>query len=171
LPSPTTDRLLVASAGVPPPNAKLGDASTMTTTKHGERSSPHLSCKEVWRAIGHSSFAVLSHVNDAGEPRSSGIVYAVVDRHLYVAVDPTGWKARQIADGATVSVTVPVRRGGILSLLFPIPPATVSFKPGRSSTRPGRPTAPCYRSSWRRWSRTTAGRRPVCWSWCPGAGS
>jgi hypothetical protein len=26
-----------------------------------------------------------------------------------------------------VAVTVPVRRGGILTLLFPIPPATISF--------------------------------------------
>jgi hypothetical protein len=54
-------------------------------------------------------------------------VYAVVDRHLYVAVAPDGWKARQIDDGSTVSVTVLVRRGGPLSLLFPIPPATISF--------------------------------------------
>lgn len=99
----------------------------MATGPTGEDCSPHLTCEEVWRALGRASFAVVGHVNPAGEPRSSGIVYAVVDRHLYVAVDPTGWKARQIADGAVVSVTVPVRRGGILALLIPIPPATISF--------------------------------------------
>jgi hypothetical protein len=34
-----------------------------------------------------------------------------------------------------VSVTVPVRRGGLLSLLFPIPPATISFH-GRAVVHP-----------------------------------
>ena len=57
----------------------------------------------------------------------SGVVYKTVGRHLYLAVAPDSWKARHIADGAEVSVTVLVRRGGLLSLLFPIPPATISF--------------------------------------------
>lgn len=86
---------------------------------------------EDWHAIDHASFAVLAvlaHTNAAGEPRTSGVVYAVVDRHLYVAVAPDGWKARQIADGDPVSVTVTVRRGGLLSLVFPIPPATITFQ-------------------------------------------
>ena len=89
---------------------------------------PTIHCDDVWRAIDHASFAVLAHTNARGEPRSSGVVYAIVDRHLYVTVGPDSWKARQIEDGEAVSVTIPVRRGGILSLLFPIPPATVSFR-------------------------------------------
>ncbi|HEY3334378.1 MAG TPA: pyridoxamine 5'-phosphate oxidase family protein [Candidatus Limnocylindrales bacterium] len=93
----------------------------------GPEAGPTLCCDDVWRAIEGASFAVLAHTNAAGDPRSSGIVYAVVDRHLYVAVAPDGWKARQIANGDAVSVTVTVRRGGLLSLLFPIPPATISF--------------------------------------------
>jgi hypothetical protein len=44
-----------------------------------------------------------------------------------MVVAPDGWKARHITDSGRVAVTVTVRRGGILSLLFPIPPATVSF--------------------------------------------
>src|SRR6266511_2191108 len=40
---------------------------------------------------------------------------------------PDSWKARHIAASRQVAVTVPVRRGGILSLVAPIPPATVSF--------------------------------------------
>jgi hypothetical protein len=44
-----------------------------------------------------------------------------------VAVAPGSWKARHINAGGPVSVTVPVRRGGILSLVLPIPPATISF--------------------------------------------
>ncbi len=37
------------------------------------------------------------------------------------------WKARHIAASGRVSLTVTVRRGGILSLALPIPPATISF--------------------------------------------
>ena len=82
---------------------------------------------ETWRALAHASFAVLGHTTATGAPRTSGVVYQTVGRHLYVAVAPDGWKARQIATGDQVSVTVPVRRGGVLALLFPIPPATISF--------------------------------------------
>ena len=45
-----------------------------------------------------------------------------------MAVAPDGWKARQIANDQEVALTVPVRRGGILSLLVPIPPATITFR-------------------------------------------
>ena len=81
----------------------------------------------VWRALEKASFAIVSHVNAAGEPRSSGVMYGAVDRRLYVAVAADGWKAHQIASGQEVAVTVPVRRGGLLSLLAPIPPATITF--------------------------------------------
>jgi Pyridoxamine 5'-phosphate oxidase len=85
------------------------------------------STERVWAVLGKASFAIVSYVTPAGEPRSSGIVYAAEGRHLYMAVAPDGWKARQIRDGQQVAVTVPVRRGGVLSLLLPIPPATISF--------------------------------------------
>ena len=81
----------------------------------------------VWRALAKASFAVVGHVNAAGEPRSSGVVYGIADRRMYVAVAADGWKGRQIATGQEVAVTVPVRRGGILALLMPIPPATITF--------------------------------------------
>jgi hypothetical protein len=82
----------------------------------------------VWRVLAKASFAVLSHVTPAGEPRSSGVVYAVADRRMYVVVAPDSWKARHITAVPHVAVTVPVRRGGVLALLLPIPPATVSFR-------------------------------------------
>ena len=41
-----------------------------------------LHCDDIWTAIEHASFAVLAHTSASGEPRSSGVVYAVVDRHL-----------------------------------------------------------------------------------------
>jgi hypothetical protein len=87
-----------------------------------------VSSRAVWRALEQASFAVVSHVNSAGEPRSSGVVYGTVDRRLYVAVAADGWKARQIVTGQVLAVTVPVRRGGVLSLLAPIPPATITFE-------------------------------------------
>ena len=86
-----------------------------------------LTSEQVWRALTRASFAVVSYVTPAGEPRSSGVVYAADGQRLYVAVAAGSWKARHIAAHRRVAVTVPVRRGGIMSLLLPIPPATISF--------------------------------------------
>ena len=93
----------------------------------GQPLAPRLTVQEIWRALGRASFAVLSHVSPAGGPRSSGVVYTVIDRRLFVVVAANSWKARHIAADGRVAVTVPARRGGVMSLLFPIPPATVSF--------------------------------------------
>ena len=82
---------------------------------------------QVWRALARASFAVVSYVTPGGEPRSSGVVYATAGKRLYVVVAADSWKARHIAASGQVAVTVPVRRGGLLSLLLPIPPATISF--------------------------------------------
>jgi hypothetical protein len=88
---------------------------------------PRLTSEQVWRAVARASFAVLSHVTPAGEPRSSGVVYKAIGRRLVVAVAPGSWKARHVTADGRVAVTVLVRRGGILSLVAPIPPATISF--------------------------------------------
>ena len=82
---------------------------------------------QIWRELTRASFAVISYVTPAGEPRSSGVVYAIEGRRMYVATAADSWKARHIAACGQVAVTVPVRRGGLLSLLLPIPPATISF--------------------------------------------
>jgi hypothetical protein len=86
-----------------------------------------LTSEHVWQAVARSSFAVLSHVTPAGEPRSSGVVYKAIHRRLIVAVAPDSWKAQHVAADGRVAVTVTVRRGGIMSLVVPIPPATISF--------------------------------------------
>src|SRR5690348_9240170 len=88
---------------------------------------PSLTADDIWRAVSRASFAVLSHVTPAGAPRSSGVVYQVHDGSLFVSTDADSWKARHIAANPGVAVTVTVRRGGVLSLVTPIPPATVSF--------------------------------------------
>ena len=98
-----------------------------TAAKDAATGSALVSSEVVWHALAKASFAVVGHVNAAGEPRSSGVVYGVADRRMYIAVAADGWKARQVVTGQEVAVTVPVRRGGILALLLPIPPATITF--------------------------------------------
>jgi Pyridoxamine 5'-phosphate oxidase len=88
---------------------------------------PRLTSEGVWRALDKASFAILGYVTPSGDPRSSGVVYKTVGLRLYVAVAPDSWKAKHVAASGRVAVTVPVRRGGILSLVAPIPPATISF--------------------------------------------
>ena len=82
---------------------------------------------QIWRILGRQSFAVLSHITPDGEPRSSGVVYTLAGRSLLITIATDSWKARQIPTDGRVAVTVPVRRGGPLVLMFPIPPATISF--------------------------------------------
>jgi hypothetical protein len=55
------------------------------------------------------------------------VVYSSVGRRLYFAVAPDSWKANHIEVSGKVSVVVPVRRGGFLTLVLPIPPASISF--------------------------------------------
>jgi hypothetical protein len=94
-----------------------------------------LTTEQVWHQLAQASFAVIGYVTPAGEPRSSGVVYKSIGRRLYVAVAPDSWKARHIAASGRVAVTVPVRRGGSLSLVGPIPPAKSNFH-GAASVHP-----------------------------------
>lgn len=102
-------------------------------------SAPRLTSEQVWKAIAKGSFAVLSCVTPSGEPRSSGVVYWAVGRRLFVVVGPDSWKAKHIAASGRVAVTVPVRRGGIVSLVVAIPPATISFHATATVYPPGSP--------------------------------
>ncbi len=83
--------------------------------------------EQVWREVAKRWFLTLSFTTRDGKPRSCGLVYAKSDRHVFVEIHPGSLKAREIHDGDEVSVTVPVRRGGPLSLVMPIPPAAISF--------------------------------------------
>ena len=86
-----------------------------------------LASGQVWQELRKATFAVIGYVTPRGESRSSGVVFKTVGKRLYFVVAPDSWKARHIASSHEVSVTVPVRRGGALTLLWPIPPATISF--------------------------------------------
>ena len=103
-----------------------GETTRAVPEGEGRRTS-RLSSAQVWHALDEASFAVLGYSTPSGEPRSSGVVYKTVGRRLYVAVAPDSWKAKHVAASGRVAMTVTVRRGGILSLVAPIPPATISF--------------------------------------------
>jgi Pyridoxamine 5'-phosphate oxidase len=109
----------VGRAGEGVPGAVSGDGRQPAAAR--------LTTEQVWHQVAKASFAVLGHVTSSGEPRSSGVVYKTIEGRLYVAVAPDSWKAKQVAASGRVAVTVPVRRGGLLSLVAPIPPATISF--------------------------------------------
>lgn len=112
-----------------------------TTTGHDVAAVSRLTNEQVWHALAKASFAVLSYVTPSGQPRSSGVVYKMLNRRLFVAVEPSGWKAKHVAACGRVAVTVTVRRGGLLSLVAPIPPATVSFHATAIVHDPGSPEA------------------------------
>jgi hypothetical protein len=110
----------------------------MTTTTHKPSSGrAPLKGEEVWREVAAASFAVLAYTTPAGEPRSCGVVCRAVGSRLYVVTSPDSWKARHLAAGGRVAVTVPVRRGGLLTLFLPIPPATISFPGAATLHAPG----------------------------------
>jgi hypothetical protein len=100
-------------------------------------SPPGLTTERVWAMLAKSSFAVMSHVTASGEPRSSGVVYGTDGRRVLVVVAADSWKARAIREGQVVAFTVPIRRGGLLSLLFPIAPAAISFRARAHVGQPG----------------------------------
>ncbi len=89
---------------------------------------PPVDPEQVWDQLERATFAVLAYATPAGSPRCSGVLYAAGGHRLYVATSAGSWKARQVKDGTEVAVTVPIRRGGLLSLVAPVPPATTSFR-------------------------------------------
>jgi Pyridoxamine 5'-phosphate oxidase len=97
-----------------------------------------LTAEDVWRQIDKASFAYVAHVTPTGEPRVSGVVFKSAGHRLYIAVDPDSWKAKHIEANGRVSVVVPVRRGGILASVLPLPPATISFQ-ARAVVHPAGP--------------------------------
>ena len=98
-----------------------------TRTVEAKKSQSEALSSPVWHNVERGSFAVISYTTPFGDPRSSGVMYKTVGERLFVVVAPDSWKARHIGLNGKVAVTVPVRRGGLLSLVFPIPPATISF--------------------------------------------
>jgi hypothetical protein len=62
--------------------------ATSTIREQASKARPGLTSKQMWQAVARASFAVLSQVTPAGEPRSSGIMYKAIGQWLAVAVAP-----------------------------------------------------------------------------------
>ena len=83
----------------------------------------------VWSEIEKNQFAVLGWVTPRGEPRTAGIVYYLADdRRLYIGSEREAWKARQIRDQPSVSLTVTVSKKIPFMPWIEIPPATITFR-------------------------------------------
>jgi hypothetical protein len=52
-------------------------------TRAGQAPASGPTTDQVWRHLAKASFAVIGHVTPAGEPRSSGVVYAVLGRRTW----------------------------------------------------------------------------------------
>lgn len=89
---------------------------------------PSLTTEGVWRTIARQPFMVVGMVNRAGEGRSVGVSPAVDGDDVWFAASENDWKVAHLRHQPEISVTVPVRRGGLLALVAPIPPAAVTFR-------------------------------------------
>jgi hypothetical protein len=81
----------------------------------------------VWRTMERELFAVLAWVTPGGEARSTGVVYVVHDRKLYVGTGATSWKAKQIAKNPRVAMTVCMARRVPLMPWIQVPDATIAL--------------------------------------------
>jgi hypothetical protein len=89
----------------------------MTTTTH-TLSIPHTAASTaaadlgplVRKIVAKRRFATLATVSAEGRAHSAGVLYAVADGALWISTYRDSRKARNVAETATVAVTVPVRR-------------------------------------------------------------
>ncbi|UZN04032.1 hypothetical protein [Cellulomonas sp. S1-8] len=78
--------------------------------------------------MARQPFVVVAMVNRRGQGRSVGVTPAVHGDAVWFAATETDWKVDHLRHQSEVSATVPVRRGGLLALVAPIPPATITFR-------------------------------------------
>ena len=78
--------------------------------------------------MARQPFLVVAMVTRRGEGRSVGVSPAVDGDDVWFAAAGTDWKVTHLRHQPEVSATVPVRRGGLLALVAPIPPATITFR-------------------------------------------
>ncbi len=83
---------------------------------------------QVWAPIEKELFAVIGMVTARGEARTTGVVYIVRDRKLYLATGADTWKARHIAANPHVSVTIPIAKRAPVFFWLKIPQATITFQ-------------------------------------------
>ena len=69
-----------------------------------------LSSEIVWQELQKELFAVLGMVTSRGEARTTGVVYIVHERKVYILTGEDTWKARHVRQNQYVSITVPIAK-------------------------------------------------------------
>lgn len=84
--------------------------------------------------MSRRSYCVLGTVSATGRPHAAGVIYTIVDGDLWVSVDRSSRKARNIAANRSVHVQIPVRRGPMG------PPSSIQFAASAELFGPDDPT-------------------------------
>lgn len=66
--------------------------------------------KIIRKAIAKHSFCVLATASAANRPLAAGVLYAVVDRHIYISTLAGSVKARNVRENHRIALSIPVRR-------------------------------------------------------------
>ena len=82
---------------------------------------------QVWEVIEKELFAVIGMVTAEGQARTAGVVYAALQRKLYIGTGNETWKARHIAGNPHVSITIPLAKRIPIMPWIKIPAATITF--------------------------------------------
>jgi len=90
--------------------------------------SANLTCDQVWREVKKQQFAVLGTVSRKGQPLTTGIVYTVKGKHLYITTGRSLQKARNIQNNPGVSLTVTIEKRIPFLPWVKIPAATITFQ-------------------------------------------
>ncbi|GAB4264569.1 MAG: hypothetical protein Kow0080_03760 [Candidatus Promineifilaceae bacterium] len=86
-----------------------------------------LSSETVWQALSKELFGVLGMVTAKGESRTTGVVYVVANKKLYVGSRTDAWKVRHVQLNPHVSMTITIHKQIPFMPWIKIPPATITF--------------------------------------------
>jgi hypothetical protein len=86
-----------------------------------------LTSEQVWEVIERHNFGVLGMVTGKGEARTTGIVYIVDERRLYIGTWTEMWKTRHVAHNPNVSMTIPIHKRVPFMPWIKVPAATITF--------------------------------------------
>jgi hypothetical protein len=89
--------------------------------------SQQLTSEQVWKELKKELFAILGMVTANGESRTTGVVYIVHDKKLFISTGKDTWKARHIQNNSHVSITVPIAKRIPFLPWIKIPAATITF--------------------------------------------
>ena len=86
-----------------------------------------LTSEQVWEVIEKQNFGVLGMVTAKHEARTTGIVYILGGRRLYIGTWTEMWKVRHVRQNPHVSVTIPIHKRVPFMPWIKVPAATITF--------------------------------------------